>query len=224
MSVDGADMSEYHPPRYKNDAFHCLHCYVYAKQVWEPIDSEYLGEYYEDREDWQVRIDTKEVEYSLCTHCEKPTFWLGDTILYPNKGTFPSANEDLPHNVKEIYNEAGAIAHHSPRAACALLRLAVQVLLEELGETGSINDAIGSLVKKGLNPQIQQALDTVRVTGNHAVHPGEIVFDDDTDTQGFFELINTVVYQLITIPKKNEEMYSKLPQKDRDNIAKRDAK
>ena len=217
-------MSEYHPPRYQSGAFHCLHCHVYAKQEWETIESEYLMDSNEKKEDWQVKIDKKKVEFSLCTHCEKPTFWLGDVILYPNKATYPSANSDLPHKVKAIYDEAGAIAHHSPRAACALLRLAVQSLLEELGESGSINKAIGSLVKKGLNPQIQQALDTVRVTGNHAVHPGEIVFEDDTDTRGFFELINTVVYQLITIPKNSNEMYSKLPQKERDNIAKRDAK
>ena len=216
-------MNKHYPPKYKKDAFHCLHCDVYANQVWESIESQYLSEYYEEQDDWQVRIDVKEVEYSICTHCEKPTFWLGDSVLYPNKGTFPPANEDLPPNVKAIYEEAGAIEQQSPRAACALLRLAVQTLLEELGKTGDVNSAIGNLVRNGLNPQIQQALDTVRVTGNHAVHPGEIVFNDDTETWGFFELINTVAYDLITIPKKREEMFAKLPQKDRDNIAKRDS-
>lgn len=218
-------MKKHYAPSYNEDAFYCLHCNVYAKQIWESIDSDYLSDiYYERQEEWQVRIDDNKVEYSLCSHCEKPTFWLQERILYPNRGTFPSANEDLPDKVKAIYNEAGAIAHHSPRAACALLRLAVQILLKELGEKGSINDAIGNLVRNGLDTEIQQALDTVRVTGNHAVHPGEIVFDDDTDTGGFFELINSVVYDLITIPKKREKMYAKLPQKDRDHIAKRDLK
>ncbi len=217
-------MSEYHPPRYQSDAFHCLYCQVYAKQEWETIESDYLQWNDEETEGCQVKIQNTVVEYSLCSRCEQPTFWLSENILYPDTGTFPPANGDLPVSVKAIYDEARAIAHHSPRAACALLRLAIQILLKDLGEAGSINDAIGNLVREGLNPQLQQALDTVRVTGNHAVHPGEIVFDDDTDTRGFFVLINAVVYQLITIPKKSDEMYSKLPQKDRDNIAKRDAK
>ncbi len=67
-------MSKYYPPNYKEDAFHCLHCDVYANQIWESIDSEYLGEYHEDQEDWQVKIDTKEVEYSLCTQLRETNF------------------------------------------------------------------------------------------------------------------------------------------------------
>ena len=111
----------------------------------------------------------------------------------------------------------------SPRAACALLRLAIEMLLKHLGETGSINDGIKNLVKKGIDPGVQEALDIVRVIGNNAVHPGQIVFDDITDVQTLFQLINIIADVLITIPKKRRALYDNLPEEAKKAIEKRDS-
>ena len=105
-----------------------------------------------------------------------------------------------------------------------MLRLAIQIFLERSGGTGNLNTDIKNLVKEGLNQQIQQALDVVRVTGNHAVHPGKIVFDDTTDVQALFSLINVIAGVLITQPKQIQEIYDNLPEKDKKKIAKRDGK
>lgn len=60
--------------------------------------------------------------------------------------------------------------------------------------------------------QVQQALDALRVIGNEAVHPGELDLRDDVDTaSGLFELINVVVEDRITRPKRVAEMFAKLP-------------
>ena len=165
-----------------------------------------------------------EVEVSFCSHCRHPTFWLGEKIIYPPTHTFPLANSDLPDNVQEVYKEAAAIANQSPRAASALLRLAIEMLLKDLGEAGTINEGIKNLVKKGLDERIQQALDIVRVTGNNAVHPGKIDFNDSTDVQTLFGLINLIADALITQPKQVAEMYNHLPEAARESIKKRDGK
>lgn len=107
-----------------------------------------------------------------------------------------------------------------------MLRLCIQKLMPILGEKGeNLNDDIGSLVKKGLRPEIQMALDSVRVIGNEAVHPGVLDFNDDEDTAPImFEQINLIVEHVITAKKKAEAAYSKIPQSKRDAIARRDGK
>ena len=144
-------MSKYFPPIQGKSQFHCPYCHVYANQEWEQL-----------YDNVTICVDGERVTFSLCAKCQQPTFWIGEKIVYPHIGMFPPTNEDLPDDVKEIYNEAASIANQSPRAACALLRLALQMLLEKLGGSGNINDDIKNLVKKGLNLQIQQALDIVR--------------------------------------------------------------
>jgi hypothetical protein len=78
-------------------------------------------------------------------------------------------------------------------------------------------------VKKGLPARIQQALDVVRVIGNNAVHPGQIDLKDDQGTVTvLFELLNLIAQHMISEPKAVQEMYDKLPQSAREQIAKRD--
>ena len=216
-------MSEYYPPCYQSKQFHCPYCQVFAAQHWDTIKRTHLpqiaGQVY-----MPIHIREDPVEVSFCSHCGNPTFWLEEKIIYPPTRTAPPANSDLPDGVKQVYEEAAAIADQSPRSACALLRLAIEMLMRHLGETGSINESIGNLVKKGLNPQIQQSLDIVRVTGNNAVHAGTIDFEDTTDVQPLFGLINIIANALITQPKQAQALYDGLPEGPKEGIKKRDGK
>ena len=213
------NMSKYHPPQYKGSSFQCLHCQVYAHQRWDTLRLREFNRWSES-----INIDGKSVEFSICESCYQPTFWADEKIIYPLTGIFPAANEDLPDNVKEIYSEAANIANQSSRAACALLRYAIELLLKHLGEKGNINESIKNLVKKGLDAQVQQSLDIVRVTGNNAVHPGKIAFDDTTNVELLFQLINIIATVLITQPKQIQEAYDNLPDNARKAIKKRDSK
>jgi hypothetical protein len=103
--------------------------------------------------------------------------------------------------------------------------VAIQKLCKELGESGdNINDDIASLVRKGLDPRIQKAMDFLRVVGNNAVHPGQIDLRDDHSTaEALFGLVNLICEKMISEPKHVEELYQKLPEEVRKKIEKRDA-
>jgi len=136
----------------------------------------------------------------------------------------PQPHSDMPADVASDYREAMAVVSESPRAAAALLRLAIQKLCKDLGETGkNINDDIGSLVKKGLPLEVQQALDIVRVIGNNAVHPGALSSADvESVSASLFELVNYIVEDRISRPKKLAVMFSILPEAAKAGIASRD--
>ena len=159
-----------------------------------------------------------------CVTCGKKIIWNDDEYIYPD--IVPAEpNSDMPESVKQLYKEAGLIASKSPRAACALLRLAVERLCMELGVNEKNIDAnIAELVKKGLSVEVQRALDVLRVVGNKAVHPGQIAFnvDDKVTADALMELINIITDRMISEPKKIEAMYSALPQSALDAIQRRD--
>ena len=159
-----------------------------------------------------------------CQCCGKKILWIDDTYIYPDI-IAEEPNADMPESVKQLYKEAALIYNKSPRAACALLRLAIDRLCNELGETDrDINKNIGALVKRGLSVEVQQALDVVRVVGNKAVHPGQIAIDvDDVETANvLMSLLNMIVTRMITEPKKIGVLFDKLPESVKKSIENRD--
>ena len=161
---------------------------------------------------------------STCYNCQELAIWRRDRLLWPAQTAVPAPNSDLPVKVQDVYNEAGAIVRTSPRGAAALLRLGIQILCKSLGQKGkNINEDIRALVHSGLDPRVQKALDVVRVVGNHSVHPGVIDIEDDQATaMRLFGLVNLIADIMITQPKRVNEMYAELPEKDRDAIERRD--
>ena len=201
-------------PEVFSEKFTCPHCGAIALQRWDSRDFEFRN--YSDERNNPLRT-------AKCDHCEKSSLWLINKMLYPNIGHAPQPNVDLPESVKEIYLEAASISTLSPRGASALLRLGIQLLCKELGEEGkNINKDIAELVKKGLPPRVQQALDIVRVTGNNAVHPGQINVDSPEVVGQLFGLINIIAQYLITMPKEINNMYTELPEGAKKAIEKRD--
>jgi hypothetical protein len=165
------------------------------------------------------------IHVSKCQHCGQNTLWVKETMCYPDNGNAPFPNPEMPENVKKLYAEASAIHLKSPRGAAALLRLGIQVLCKELGEQGkNINSDIAALVTKGLPVIVQQSLDIVRVTGNDAVHPGQIDTDNPATVLQLFDLTNIIVEYMIALPKKVSGIYGSLPADKVNAINQRDSK
>jgi hypothetical protein len=203
-------------PKVYENKFTCPHCSAISLQRWTHRGWNFVE--YNAAEYCPIRI-------SRCDHCEKYTLWLDDKMLYPDVGGAPQPNADLPESVKVLYLEAAAISAKSPRGAAALLRLAIQVLCKELGGKGdNINTDIALLVGKGLPERVQQAFDIVRVTGNHAVHPGQIDVDDPDVVGRLFDLINVIAEYTISMPARIGSIYGELPESAHEQIQKRDGK
>lgn len=241
-------------PEYGNKKFQCPHCNTVASQEWFTANNAgntatgivqhlYLN-YRPQIDDYaqrQIVSFLKEIDggfknnfYSFvpkgfsvatCSSCEDFTLWVNKEIVYPKKTTLPPPNEDLNEDIKSLYLEASSILIDSPKGATALLRLALQTLLEQVGKSGkNINNDIKALVAEGMSPKIQQALDLLRVIGNNAVHPGQINLDDNAEiAQKLFGILNFIAEELITKPKELEDLYADLiPPDTQDHIKQRD--
>lgn len=161
-----------------------------------------------------------------CYNCDDITIWIANRLVYPETSVVGAPNFDMPEEAKRDYREAASIVQNSPRGAAALLRLALQRICVSLGGAGkNINSDIGELVLRGLDIRVQQSLDIVRVTGNNAVHPGEMDFGDDAQVAGqLFALVNIITDIMISQPKQISELYDRLPEGAKAAVAKRDTK
>ena len=168
---------KYYPPTYESESFNCAHCRVYSSQYWcylRTVRMPHVGHIIQDR------TLPDHFAASLCGHCRGWSIWIEEVLVYPAQVAVENPNEDMPEDVKKLYMESAQVLSTSPRAAAALLRLGLQMLLGVVGGDGNnINDDIGKIVKLGVEPETQKALDLLRVFGNNGAHPGEIKLDED---------------------------------------------
>jgi Domain of unknown function (DUF4145) len=204
-------------PAFKKGAFHCWACAVFSPQTWSQMNDGHTS-----TPMWRCE----------CDNCQLPSYWINPgradlpaTMVYPLRGAAPNPHPDMPDDVRREYVEASATLAVSPRGAGALLRLAVQKLMPHIGESGTnLNDDIASLVRKGLDPDVQKALDALRVVGNNAVHPLELDLQDDAETVGaLFGILNFIVEERIVRPRKLDSLYKGLPEGARRAIDARDS-
>lgn len=197
-------------------SYTCPHCGVIAKQDWRHTQWDGVS---------HANTSRNVLRIGSCHHCHKHTLWVGEVMYYPDTGVAPTPNPEMPEAVYKLYQEAASIHTKSPRGAAALLRLSIQILCVELGGEGkNINNDIGSLVKNGLPEIVQQSLDILRVTGNDAVHPGQIDTDDHEVVVQLFNLVNIIIEYMIALPKKVSGIYSDLPEEKVKGIRQRDKK
>jgi hypothetical protein len=218
-------MTKYVPPKYRERSFHCPQCGVLAAQHWHSTTLLLSMTNNSYQTVGQV-FGMDRLALARCEHCNQYSIWRNKQMLFPDGGNASLPHSEMPEDVRADYNEARGIVGKTPRGAAALLRLAIQRLMPHLGEKGKdLNTDIANLVQKGLPIRIQQALDSVRVIGNEAVHPGQLEVNDTPEiAQGLFNLVNIIVDKMIAEPRMIESLYGTLPASKLAAIEKRDIK
>ena len=125
----------------------------------------------------------------------------------------------MPEDVRRDYMEARAVAPKSPRAAAALLRLALARLMPHVGQPGELlTDDVRALVRqRGVDPRVEQALEALRAVGNGALLPGQISLEEDEATvQALCGVLNLLVEELIEAPRRRDAVYAALPHEPAD--------
>lgn len=242
--------------KYGSETLSCPHCKTLSKQDWTTgrlLSDIVKNIYHQNFLDYRISIQDYNQEaiqkflntmstripkgieaylstslaISTCQACKDFTLWVNKEVVYPRNIIVDVPNSDMDKDIQDLYNEAAIILFDSPKGAAAILRLALQKLLLQLGEENSkIDRNIKSLVEKGLNPKIQKALDFVRVVGNQAVHPGEINLDDNKEIAiALFKILNLIANDMITVPKEMDDLYNDIiPDDVKDQIDQRDGR
>ncbi len=174
-------------PKYQAPSFTCPHCGVNAQMLWNPASQQRVIDAFGFVCDAMV---------SHCTNCKQPSFWFQKSLVWPLPEGTP-AHKHMPDCCKRTYTEAQKIAPLSPRAACALLRVALEQLVDYVDPDSSGQKAnLATRISKlpGYS-SYKELFDACRIIGNKAAHPAEIDFDEENrDLPALIsELINVIV-------------------------------
>lgn len=156
-----------------------------------------------------------------CVSCGNYSIYYQGKMIYPIDSNVSNPNEDMPDNVKSVYYEAKIVLNISPKSACTLLRLALEMLLNELDMDGrTLNDKINNYCNDfDSNNRLIKAFHLVRIVGNEAVHPGTIDIDDNEDVaRAMFEILNEIVDETITKKNKMDAIFEYLPEEKINSI------
>lgn len=151
---------------------------------------------------------------STCELCGKPMFWVNEQPVWPPIQLGPPASEDLTDEEAHLYDQARQIAAISPAAGAGMLRLVVELLVSsieaDLGRSGetdtkaikrrpaTLADRIQALADSGrLDAHVIAAMDAARLTGNQAVHEGQIDLAEH-EPEAVFAILLTIVNNIVT--------------------------
>ena len=123
-----------------------------------------------------LKVKMANLHLSSCHSCNGFALWVGERL------TFPINVDKTPALAEEDFEEAAAILNKSPRGATALMRVCIQKLMPLLKQDGeNLNDTMSSLVHKGLEVEIQQAMEVLQVLGNDPVQPTSLDTQQDKE-------------------------------------------
>jgi hypothetical protein len=144
-------------------------------------------------------------------------------MIYPRVGEAPPPHEEMPPQIRKLYEEARGVLPASPRASAALLRVALEGLLEEAGyRQGRLADRLEKAREDGkLSAGTYELAEVLRYAGNAAAHYEPWKIDPSQGEEDremvyhLFVFVNYVTDELIAKPRQIGEMARKINEKVR---------
>jgi hypothetical protein len=156
-------------------------------------------EYQEHPQNLKVKLLNLHV--SRCYNCKGFTVWVRDRLVFPVRVDeppdvvevdFEEVAEDVQETaedeeVSEDFEEAAAILSKFPRGAAALTRVCIQNMMPLLKENAkNLDENISSLVRKGLEVEIQQAMDVLQVVRRNPSQTTEVDLKEENEAAKIF--------------------------------------
>jgi hypothetical protein len=144
-------------------------------------------------------------------------------MIYPQVGGAPPPHEEMPPQIREIYEEARGVLPASPRASVTLLRVVLEGLLKEAGyRQERLADRLEKAREDGkLSASTYKLAETLRYAGNAAAHYEPWKIDPSQGEEDremvyhLFDFVNDVMEELIARPRRHEEVIRKINEKVR---------
>src|SRR5580704_18524164 len=159
-----------------------------------------------------LKVKLLNLHVSRCYNCKGFTVWVRDRLVFPVtveeaphviEGEFQGAvvdlqapaedvqhgNEHVQANAEEVdeasedFEEAAAILNKFPRGAAALTRICIQKMMPLVKANAKNPDEnFSSLVRKGLEVEIQQAMDVLQVVRKNPLQRSEVDLKEENET------------------------------------------
>lgn len=216
------------------ESYKCPHCGTLTMFLFKLVVSTYperretaLMDYFYETQNGELEYRAngafrfslpKRVFVTECCSCGNLVYWEKGDIKYPVRSGIAPA-KDMPEDAKEVFNEAQAIIGLSPRAACALLRVCLEKIVDWYGENEHVEGFKKSdkLYKKietiGISPAFQRICKACRIAGNEHAHSGEIDLSGEDSfeiAEAMSRMINSLVNTWIAPIRESEEVLRKL--------------
>lgn len=227
-------------PKHMKSSFNCPRCGAFTGQDWfdlqgQPVDGSYGARELKDSTLVGVSRPTgasaEQARWtaSKCFACKNHSIWVHTTLAYPDRqaavrDSEQVPNDDMPQDAADLFNEAVAVLPYSRRAAAALCRASMERLVKSLDpdcpRRAKLDERLARLEGRVSSTTID-LLNVLRHVGNTALHGEQdgdgsatiyVDEDDETIAETFFLVINTLVDELITKPRRTAELYKNLPE------------
>jgi Domain of unknown function (DUF4145) len=210
---------------YGEEKFICPHCETATNHTWHRLTIK-NGEIDTDKVNMHYFLDDFNMSaFSVCNYCDDICLWENTELVYPESDFLvEDPNSDMPEFVKDIYYEARSILQYSARSSSALLRLALETMLEDKGyKQNKLHEKITALIgSENASDELIMAAELIRHYGNSSAHKGFIDLNDNLDTANeLFMVINIIAQDQYSKPKRLQALMDKLPVGKREGLEKK---